>query len=671
MMTSPPAQQSPPPSPSASSPPTARPSTIISALTQLSPPQLALPSHLRRRLWPWPVEPDAPAPPPGPSNNSSHSLPQTSATPAHSSSTAPAPLPPVHTSGTSVGMPPPAAATAEGSTASNDSRRGVGERLVGEDVGVSTSAADPLANSRQRASWRSSRLVEAVAVGGQDAPPSSASSSLGPSASSGALPPPPLTSSHVHEPSPLMPPPWRQASERVMSATAVRTRAAATRATDWLWGSGLFKTCQAPRHHAHGGSVNASSLSVSLTEQQQQQQQRVGGGAPGFLNRQIFGGRRRPLDGRGNSAGNSDGVGSSRDASDSECRTQSGALAEYDTDEDDDVEQMEADAVAATAGLTDPSDLVDPGLLGSSGSMALPPAAGGSSARNQGGIPRTRSSDTVSSLGGNADAAGGQPNARLSSLTTEYSAELLAWAEAVGRGATPNPRVPFHIGRSMSATGAERASSSPSRIAGHRDASGSRIQGSPLGPAGADWIEEAAAETEGESADPLLSDPLLAELADDQAARLLLQPPLEAQKRLLYPVGRILHFFPHSIAIHNPYSTTNFGPAEQSSSPAFAAHQNGGCGSSTEQPQPFGTDSPRAGGGGGGASVKVVPVEPSVLFEVHENEAYARIKLCKTMVTDHLIPAYLLSLDSVVKQLHAQAPPVQQQGMSRDDDDSM
>lgn len=615
---------------------------------------------------------------------------------------------------------PPAAAGPQGSMQSNEGRQSSSDpRLLGENTGVSTSALDLLVNSRQRGGWRITRTAETPA--GQEM--TSVSSS-----SENLLQAPPLTSSHIHEPSPLMPPPWRQASERVISATAVRTRAAATRATDWLWGSSLFKACQAPRNSSYPGDNN--SLSNSSQQQQQQHQRRGpefgrsesldnragGGGSPGslqagsvgnngFFTRQVFGRR------RAHTTEGSESV-ASQEASDTDTRFLSGTIAEYDTDDDDDVEQMEADAVAATAGLTDTASL-DPTLLdldlgGSSDITTVlrdTPLDGGgvdggggrttlqrrttpksfsqlpltSTTHSLGAAGRTQSGDGLSL------SASQEAESHRGSLATDYSAELSAWADAAaGRGA-PMQRAPFHPTSSSQPRSAFTSTIphstvlSPARqtIGGTGSLTELGLQDSlPLSQP-SEWDgSRATIRLDGELGEGSLSDPLLAALEEDIHASSLI--PVEKQKRLLYPVGRILHFFPHSVALHNPYSSSDLGgsPAEQPGADATAQRQQSSDnnGSSTQPSQAFGADtaSMRCGGGGGSSGVaKAVIVEPSVLFEVHENEAYARIKLCKTMVTDHLIPAYLLALDSVVLQLHAQAPPLQQQGMSRDDDDSM
>lgn len=694
VMTSP-TQESPPLSPS--NPRLLQPLALIAALTQLSPPQLAFPSQLRRRLWPWPVE--SGVTPPGDSavDTTTEEVPMPHGTTA---------IPPTSTS-TPYNMTMPAvAAGPQGSMQSSSE-----PRLLGENTGVSTSTLDPLVNSRQRGGWRITRTADTPA--GQEMTSVSSSENL--------LQPPPLTSSHIHEPSPLMPPPWRQASERVISATAVRTRAAATRATDWLWGSSLFKACQAPRNSSYPGDNNLLSNALQQRRgpefgRSESLDSRAGdGGSPGssqaglagkhgFFTRQVFGRR------RAHTTEGSESV-ASQEVSDTDTRFLSGTIAEYDTDDDDDVEQMEADAVAATAGLTDTASL-DPTLLdmdlggssdvttvlrdapldgggvdGGGGRTSLqrritpksfpqPPSTSTTHARSLGTAGRTRSGDGLS-LSASHETESHQ------GLAMDYSAELSAWADAAaGRGA-PMQRAPFHP------TSASQPRSASTSAIQHSTASSSARQavgdvGSltelglqdspPLSPP-SEWDgSRAAIELDGELGEGGLSDPLLAALEEDiHTSRLI---PVEKQKRLLYPVGRILHFFPHSVALHNPYTSSDLGdsPAEQPGAAATAQRQQSSDSSSTQPAQAFGADtaSMRCGGGGGGpGAAKVVIVEPSVLFEVHENEAYARIKLCKTMVTDHLIPAYLLALDSVVLQLHAQAPPLQQQGMSRDDDDSM
>lgn len=47
------------------------------------------------------------------------------------------------------------------------------------------------------------------------------------------------------------------------------------------------------------------------------------------------------------------------------------------------------------------------------------------------------------------------------------------------------------------------------------------------------------------------------------------------------------------------------------------------------------------------------PPEPEqfVLLDGIPQEAYGRVRLCKSMLNDHYIPAYLRSLDSVIAKL--------------------
>lgn len=106
-------------------------------------------------------------------------------------------------------------------------------------------------------------------------------------------------------------------------------------------------------------------------------------------------------------------------------------------------------------------------------------------------------------------------------------------------------------------------------------------------------------------------------------------------KRKLYPAGRILHFFPASVLQGPGAGAAAAGPlAQQQQEAAVGAGMAGAT-------NPAEAEAARAASSS---------MQQAVLFAT-DTEAYGRIKLCRTMVADHLVPAYLISIDSVLQQL--------------------
>lgn len=130
-------------------------------------------------------------------------------------------------------------------------------------------------------------------------------------------------------------------------------------------------------------------------------------------------------------------------------------------------------------------------------------------------------------------------------------------------------------------------------------------------------------------------------------------------KRKLYPAGRILHLFPAAAIAHLPQQQA-LAAMEAEDAAAAAA---GGAG----VPPPAAAQhsfAAAASAAAAGAAAATNPVDaaavasaavrqPYVLYEIPDPQAYSRVKLCRTMVSDHLIPAYLTSLESVLEQLEA------------------
>lgn len=127
-----------------------------------------------------------------------------------------------------------------------------------------------------------------------------------------------------------------------------------------------------------------------------------------------------------------------------------------------------------------------------------------------------------------------------------------------------------------------------------------------------------------------------------------------APKRLLYPPGRLLHLLPAArisgptgpLPSRSPPPRVPLGTAPPGIAPAALADSV-----SRHTPVPPGLRPTAAEL----ASSRVAFYEtPHVLLEVPDNEVYGRVKLCRTMVLDHLMPAYLTALSSVMAQLEAQ-----------------
>ncbi|GLC75379.1 hypothetical protein PLESTF_001630500 [Pleodorina starrii] len=111
-------------------------------------------------------------------------------------------------------------------------------------------------------------------------------------------------------------------------------------------------------------------------------------------------------------------------------------------------------------------------------------------------------------------------------------------------------------------------------------------------------------------------------------------------KRRLYPAGRILHLFP-AAAISGHQQRQQ----RQQSAEAEAAQGAGSAaGAAAACTNPLDAAAARAS----------AAQSPHVLYEVTNPQAYSRVRLCRTMVSDHLIPAYLTALDSVLSQLEEQ-----------------
>ncbi|KIZ04540.1 hypothetical protein MNEG_3418 [Monoraphidium neglectum] len=107
-------------------------------------------------------------------------------------------------------------------------------------------------------------------------------------------------------------------------------------------------------------------------------------------------------------------------------------------------------------------------------------------------------------------------------------------------------------------------------------------------------------------------------------------------RRQMYPAGRILHLMPaHALRPPNAGDTQ----AQQQQQQQQQQRQ------SSEQQQPSRRTSQAGAVGGSG---------DYVLLEVPRREVYGRLRLCRSMIRDHFIPAYLRGLDAVAARLEAQ-----------------
>ena len=130
--------------------------------------------------------------------------------------------------------------------------------------------------------------------------------------------------------------------------------------------------------------------------------------------------------------------------------------------------------------------------------------------------------------------------------------------------------------------------------------------------------------------------------------------PASVHKRHLYPAGRILHLFPQSALMMGA------PPAEADQEEGGAAQQlPESTAAATPPPEPLAEFMPVPRGmqptGNDVAAARMSALQsPHVLVEVLDNRVYSRIKLCRTMVLDHMTPSYLTALGSVIRQLEDQ-----------------
>ena len=128
--------------------------------------------------------------------------------------------------------------------------------------------------------------------------------------------------------------------------------------------------------------------------------------------------------------------------------------------------------------------------------------------------------------------------------------------------------------------------------------------------------------------------------------------PASVHKRHLYPAGRILHLFPQSALVMGvPSAEAEESDAAQQLPESTAA--------ATPPPEPLAEFMPVPRGmqptGNDVAAARMSALQsPHVLVEVLDNRVYSRIKLCRTMVLDHMTPSYLTALGSVIRQLEDQ-----------------
>lgn len=129
--------------------------------------------------------------------------------------------------------------------------------------------------------------------------------------------------------------------------------------------------------------------------------------------------------------------------------------------------------------------------------------------------------------------------------------------------------------------------------------------------------------------------------------------PVPVPKRHLYPAGRILHLFPQSVL------TVGVPPSEADREEDAAQQPPESTAAATPLPEPLAEFMPVPRGmqptGNDVAAARMSALQsPHVLVEVQDNRVYSRIKLCRTMVLDHMTPSYLTALGSVIRQLEDQ-----------------
>jgi hypothetical protein len=111
-------------------------------------------------------------------------------------------------------------------------------------------------------------------------------------------------------------------------------------------------------------------------------------------------------------------------------------------------------------------------------------------------------------------------------------------------------------------------------------------------------------------------------------------------KRQMHPAGRILHLVPATLVLGGEY-----GGGENSQQQARTTLQN--VKDALREEREMVVDGER-GGSHTYTSSKLYHDQQMILLDHVPNEAYCRIKLCRTVLSDHIIPEYLRSLESAV-----------------------
>lgn len=148
--------------------------------------------------------------------------------------------------------------------------------------------------------------------------------------------------------------------------------------------------------------------------------------------------------------------------------------------------------------------------------------------------------------------------------------------------------------------------------------------------------------------------------------------PCSGAARRLYPAGRVLHFFPkssigmtHEEPLPEPDALFSLGMLSSGSdahTPLLPAEEDA---PSDSRPMSLGGDLSAASAAAAAPAAAATPAgaaaaaaaslqQPYVLMGVADHSVYCRLKLCRSMVADHLVPAYLTALDSVLLQLEAE-----------------
>lgn len=145
-----------------------------------------------------------------------------------------------------------------------------------------------------------------------------------------------------------------------------------------------------------------------------------------------------------------------------------------------------------------------------------------------------------------------------------------------------------------------------------------------------------------------------------------------AWKRMMYPAGRIMHLVPARLVpgYAENDSTDDDDQHEKDGKPEITASVwqmqkslkriedlDGPEINGDDQAGPSSPVPPDAGNKKDDTPVPLPPVEPMILLDGIPQEAYGRIKLCRNVIHDHVIPNYVRSLDSAIERMDFSGNP--------------